>query len=295
MKILPALILSRVYTRRESMAAGVLLSARLSLIIAASAIGLRLGIISEALNADIVLVAVVTSTVAPILFNRMLPARAAAPGKILVVGAGPTGLLLVQRLVRQEEPVTVIENNRVRIERVRRLGIEVATVNAATVDGLAAAGIEGARALAVTSGDSAFNLRVCETARSAFGVRNIVAYVSDAARIREFEAAGVRVVSPGLAGAAVMDGLLRFPDAFGLLTSVEDDKDVREVEVRSRACAGRRLREIRLPGDVLVLSVRRGGELVVPHGNNRLEAGDRVTLLGAEEAVEDAAVLLRGS
>lgn len=34
--------------------------------------------------------------------------------------------------------------------------------------------------------------------------------------------------------------------------------------------------------------------VVVAHGNNRLEAGDRETLLGAGVAVEDAAALLRG-
>ena len=88
-KVVPALLLQPAFGRRNALAAGVLLSSRLSLIIAASAIGLRLGIISEALNADIILVAITTSTLSPALFNRMLPAPP-LPERlpIVVVGAG---------------------------------------------------------------------------------------------------------------------------------------------------------------------------------------------------------------
>jgi len=60
------------FSWRETIASGFLLSARLSLIIAASAIGLRLGIISEATNAAIILVAALTATISPFLFNMLL-------------------------------------------------------------------------------------------------------------------------------------------------------------------------------------------------------------------------------
>lgn len=71
-KLVPALLLQRVFSRNEALAAGVVLSARLSLIIAASTVGLRLGAISEATNAAIVLVAILTCTGAPIAFMKMV-------------------------------------------------------------------------------------------------------------------------------------------------------------------------------------------------------------------------------
>jgi Kef-type K+ transport system membrane component KefB len=73
-KVIPALILRASYTWRESLGAGALLSARLSLIIAASAIGMRLGVIDEATNAALIVVAVVTCIASPVLFNLLLPA-----------------------------------------------------------------------------------------------------------------------------------------------------------------------------------------------------------------------------
>ncbi len=72
-KLIPSLLFRTAFTWRETFAAGALLSARLSLIIAASAVGLRLGLISESVNAAIILVAIVTVTLAPLAFNRLAP------------------------------------------------------------------------------------------------------------------------------------------------------------------------------------------------------------------------------
>lgn len=77
-KMLPALFFRLQFTWRETFSAGFLLSSRLSLIVAASAIGLQLGIISESINAMIILVAVVTVTAALLIFNRIVP-RARLP------------------------------------------------------------------------------------------------------------------------------------------------------------------------------------------------------------------------
>jgi Kef-type K+ transport system membrane component KefB len=77
-KVVPALLLRTLFSWRETLSAGVLLSSRLSLIIAASAIALQLNMITAATNAAIILVAVVTCTLSPILFARLLPRSAEA-------------------------------------------------------------------------------------------------------------------------------------------------------------------------------------------------------------------------
>ena len=59
---------------QEALAAGILMRPRLSLIIAAAAIGEKLGIIDDSVNAAIVLVAIVTVTASPLAFLRLFPA-----------------------------------------------------------------------------------------------------------------------------------------------------------------------------------------------------------------------------
>ncbi|MBN1653250.1 MAG: cation:proton antiporter [Deltaproteobacteria bacterium] len=71
-KTVPALFFQLVYDFRRSLAAGILLSSRLSLIIAVSAIGLEMGRIGNTTNSAIVVVAIITCIVSPIMFNRIL-------------------------------------------------------------------------------------------------------------------------------------------------------------------------------------------------------------------------------
>ncbi|WP_326914719.1 cation:proton antiporter [Sphingopyxis chilensis] len=68
-KMLPALLLARAHGWRKAIAAGLLLSVRLSLIVAASDIATRIGVFDAATNAAMVLVAIISALVAPLLFN----------------------------------------------------------------------------------------------------------------------------------------------------------------------------------------------------------------------------------
>ncbi len=72
-KVIPALVFRLNHSWREALAAGILLCPRLSLIIAAAAIGEKLGVIDASVNAGIVLVAIVTVTASPLAFFRALP------------------------------------------------------------------------------------------------------------------------------------------------------------------------------------------------------------------------------
>jgi len=55
---------------------------------------------------------------------------------------------------------------------------------------------------------------------------------------------------------------------------------------------GRQLAELALPLEVHVVAVDRGGEVIIPHGNTRLAAGDVVTLFGRQSHLQAAAELL---
>jgi Kef-type K+ transport system membrane component KefB len=87
-KIIPALVFRLNHTWREAFAAGILMCPRLSLIIAAAAIGEKLGIIDESVNAAIVLVAIVTVTASPLVFLRVFPAPRAKVARSPVTDTG---------------------------------------------------------------------------------------------------------------------------------------------------------------------------------------------------------------
>jgi hypothetical protein len=58
--------------------------------------------------------------------------------------------------------------------------------------------------------------------------------------------------------------------------------------------AGKKVKEVDFPKEVLLGPMLRGEELIIPDGETELQATDRVTLLGKKKDVESTARLLKG-
>jgi trk system potassium uptake protein TrkA len=52
------------------------------------------------------------------------------------------------------------------------------------------------------------------------------------------------------------------------------------------------MRRVHLPGDSLVIGLRRKGDVLVPHGDTRLQRGDILMLVGHPDALHEAKALL---
>jgi CPA2 family monovalent cation:H+ antiporter-2 len=286
-KLLPALLFKKQYTWRETVAAGFLLSARLSLIIAASAIGLRLGIISEPMNAAIILVAILTVTSAPLLFTRILPEQDERPRPIIIAGAAELGMDVAESLLSHHEEVILVDPDPERIARAQRRGLRALQANLVNPDKSLCEVLDRAQSLVCTHTDTDFNFTICEKARSVFGIDHIVAQVTSPRDLPRFESLGVATINAALDRSALMVMLTRNPAMYQLLTRTSDDREVTEVVVQNPDCAGRYLRDLRLPGDILVMALRRNGELLVPHGYTQIESGDHLTLVGSFNSMEE--------
>lgn len=285
-KVLPALFFRLRYNWRETWASGAILSARLSLIIAAAEIGLELGVISEAMDMAIILVAMITVTLAPVLFVRLMPtSEEQAVRPIVVVGAGELGLQVAAELHTHHEPILVLDEDLLRVERAIQQGYPAVQANLLTQTGITNGMLEGARALVCTYGDSETNLRICRFAHAQIGLERVISVVPDPAMANQFEREGIFPVVIGQARSRLLTLLARNPSVYELLTRTDDHKEVWEVTVSNQDLLGKCLREIQLPGDVLVLTVRRDGNLLVPHGNTRLNPGDLLTLVGSDDFV----------
>jgi CPA2 family monovalent cation:H+ antiporter-2 len=286
-KVGPALVFRLAFGWRETLAAGVLLSARLSLIIAAAAIGTRLGLIADSANAAIILVAIVTVTVAPPVFVHL--ASGLDTGKIrpiVVVGAGELGLQVAKELSGHMEKVVVVDRDPEPVERARQHGFEAIVSETDRYDPRLAPHLEKARALVCTVADTEESYRICRFVRTHYGIGHVVAQVTRTNELPRFAQLGVTTMNPALDRAALLVMLARNPAVFALLSRTDDDKEVYEFVVRREELVGKPVRDLKLPGDALILALRRNGELLVPHGNTRLEPGDELTLVGSLDAVQ---------
>ena len=293
-KLLPSLIFKLNFSWRETLSAGSLLSARLSLIIAASAIGLRLGVISEPVNAAIILVAIITVVLAPLIFVRTAPeGEGHKIQPIIIVGAGGLGIQVARQLKGHRDQVVIIDTRKDRIERAKQRGFEALQGQTDRFDPSVEPYLNNAHRLVCLVSNVEENYKICEYVRSNYGVEHVVSRVTVPGEIPRFEKLGVTPMNAATDQAMHLALLTRNPAVYELLTNIEDDKDVCEVTVHNDKFLDRPLRDLELPEDLMVLAVRKDGQLIVPNGDTRLALGDQLTLLGPYTCVENSRLMLR--
>lgn len=288
-KFVPSLLYRLSYSWRETLAAGALLSSRLSLIIAVAAIGLELGSIDEATNSAIILVAIITCTFSPLIFNRILPPSPPMRRKFVIVGAGKQPRLLAQRVAAHGEEVVVMDRDPARRAAVEAIGVPFIQADATDPGTWAGLTAKTIYAVAALLPDDKINLDVCRLVRTGLGIQQVVARVREATLAQHFTELGVRVVNPALSPVVELEYLLLYPSVSSLMADLEDEHDVTEVRLGCQDMVGRPLREIELPKEVMVVLARRDGDVIYPHGETRFQIGDRLTLIGPLGSVREVA------
>lgn len=294
-KIVPALLLKARFSWRQTMAGGMLLSSRLSLIIAASAIALSMGLINETINSDIILLAIITVTIAPSLFNRIYPREEELQRSgIIVVGQDQLTEYIIERLLHSGETVTAICPDQSLLKPFQKLGVRIIDGCEGYEISLDEAGAANARALLDLTPDSKDTIEVCQLSKEKYGIPSVVSRIADIELIPYLQSIGIRVVQPELATAMALEAAVRYPTAFDVLVHQIEDVEVSEITVTNRQYSGTRLGQIRLPGDTLILSLQRDNTFMIPHGETVLRLHDRLGLIGSPGSVEEAAALLKG-
>lgn len=288
-KLVPALMFRLVHSWRSTMGAGILLTARLSLIVAEAAIGVDLGIISQSVNADIILLAMILATIGPLVFTRMMPKpkEETAP-PIVVVGANELGLEVAEQLRGHNEPVVIIDPNVLNVEMVRERGFDAVLGYADRPSQDAEPYLDKADRLVAAYAESDINYQICRYIKSTYGTEHVVSRVNNMADLVRFEKLGVTATNPAIDYAALLVMLTRSPAAYDLMTRTDDDQEVHEFVVRNHDIIGQSLRQISLPAGVLILAMQRDGELIVPTADTRLQRNDHVTIVGKAEYVDHA-------
>jgi len=131
------------------------------------------------------------------------------------------------------------------------------------------------------------NYKICEIVYEHIGTKEIIVRLHDRKNFSRFHELGVIVVEPATAIVSLLDHFVRSPIAASLLLGTEEHQDTIDVEVMDKDLHGVYLRNLRLPSDVIVLSVKRKNQMIISHGYTRLRLGDVVTIVGEVDSLEE--------
>jgi trk system potassium uptake protein TrkA len=212
--------------------------------------------------------------------------------RIFMVGAGQVGTTILEAL-RGDHEFTVVDHDHDRLSEL------VQTYGVATVEG------EGtSRRVLENGGVSRADLFISCTSRDEINLiaclltRKLAPGAKTIARVSNEEYLGVWrdrfldvdfVVSSELEAALAVSRMIGIPAA--RQTDVFAGGQVQMVEfeiprqAKPGAVIGRRLRESATPYDSRIASIIREGRRIVPRGDERIEPGDRIVVIGSPKAI----------
>ena len=195
---------------------------------------------------------------------------------VIIVGCGRVGSELAKLLSDEGHNVVVIDKSQASFDR---LG---GTFNGLTLVGngfdlelLKQAGIEKADAFcAVTNGDNT-NLISAQAAKKIFRVPKVIARVYDPQRAHIYAALGLNIISGTILFAAMLrDKIIESRFSSYLIESKE--LGMLEIEAKGQLL-GKSIQEINLPGEFVVVAIRRLDGVIIPEPQTVLKLKDILT------------------
>ncbi|MCP4312344.1 MAG: potassium transporter TrkA [Bacteroidetes bacterium] len=138
------------------------------------------------------------------------------------------------------------------------------------------------------------NYAICETAYEHFGTKHLITRLHEREYYKKFMKIDVMVVDPNSAMVSLLEHFIRAPIATSLLLGMDETQDSIDIELRNSDFHGLTLRDLRLPADVIILSVTRGDHPIISHGYTRLRLGDIVTMVGSNMSLDKVRLNLQG-
>jgi len=292
-KVIPSFILTGHFGARRSLSAGFLLSSRLSLIIAASAIGLELGAITPGLNASFVIMAVVTCFLGPVLYNLSRPQSKLSRGSTIIVGGSSKGVLLARRLNVHGKHSVIVEKDKTRYEDICSKGL-----NACHADGLDPLtyknlSMANSSYVVVDTGSKDLDVSICEMLRKDLNHEKIISTANRSGIEQKLKRIDVETIDIRRVLAATIETMIVRPTTYHALIETFEYFTVEEINITNPDIDGHRVKEISIHQDAILIMAKDGNNLFIPHGETYLRKGIVLYVMGTDSALEDIRVKLR--
>lgn len=286
-KILPVFILRNWYDTKTTVASAFLLTSTLSLVIAAAEIGVKIGIINDGMADALILVAVLTSIVYPIGFQKLFPKKLAEPPKLKVafIGANQMTLPVTRELDKHLYETTVYHTQQDKIDKVIAQSLfKIEELEDYRLETLEARKVFDADILVVATGKEKRNAEIAAFAKE-YGVKRVIASVSSPELDEALKEKDIDVFSVMLSTKTLLRALIETPSIMKILT--DNDSILYQINMNNYKYDGTKIRHFPFIGDCIFVRIFRGKDSIVPHGDTELKTGDRLIVTGSREYVNE--------
>jgi len=192
---------------------------------------------------------------------------------VIIVGCGRVGSELAKLLSQEGHNVVIIDKNPQAFSRLGSAFNGLSLVgNGFDIDLLKKAGIEKADAFCALSNGDNTNLISAQVAKKIFKVKKVIARIYDPARAYIYNFLGLDVISGTLLFAAMIrDKIIESRFSSYLIETKE--LGVLEIEIEGDL-VGKRIEEVQIPGEFIVVAIKKIDKVILPPIDKALEKGD---------------------
>ena len=215
----------------------------------------------------------------------------------VIIGGGRGGSYLARDLQSQGYQVKVIDRRPEVVARLRQeIGGDVLCGDGSSPKVLEQVGAAKADLVVALTHNDEDNLVVCRLAKRHFRVPRVIARVNNPLNDWLYTKAwGVDVaISQVHLTSKVIEEEIGLGELITLLKLNRGAAALVELRLpETSPCQGKTIRDLNFPGDTVIVSVIRGGRLIIPRGDTRLETGDEilaVSTVAAEKALKELLV-----
>lgn len=286
-KIIPLFILRKWYDTKTVLASAFLLTSTLSLVIAAAKIAERMNVITPEMSGTLILVAVITCIITPILFKKWFPKENGVERKQKVAFIGANQLTLpVSKDLDSELFESIVVHKK--IEKIDThtsdSAFQIIELENYSDEELIRADVFNADIVFISTGDEELNATLAIQSKE-HGVERVIARIEspDIAKVLSDE--GVELFSTILSTQALTKALIESPNIADILTNQETA--LFEIEMRNANYHNMKLREFPFVGDIIIVRIFRDNDSIVPHGDTELKIDDLLIVTGTREFVDE--------
>jgi Kef-type K+ transport system membrane component KefB/Trk K+ transport system NAD-binding subunit len=286
-KVIPALLWRQLFGTRKAMAGGFLMSSRLSLIIAASAIGLEMGVITAGINASFIIMAIITCFISPVIFNWLNPQNLLVGEKTYIVGGSSTGVLLARRMTMHGKKSIIIEKDKARVKDIKAKGLHCIEGDGCDIALYEKLKLNPSDFVIVETGLPAKNLEISQLLRNELLHDNIITRSSTSDIEQRLKNLGVKTIDVIGVLATTMENLILRPTTYHALVESFENFSVEEVLITNKEVDKLQVKEIPFHADAILMMVKRDNTFFIPHGATYFRTGDILHVFGTNTALQD--------
>jgi trk system potassium uptake protein TrkA len=209
--------------------------------------------------------------------------------KALVIGGGKVGYFLVKTLLENNTKVTLIEKDRDRASQIStELDIEILCGDGSDISILSEADIENAEIVAAVTGSDEENLVICKIAKVNFQKKKTIARINNPKNIKMFQALGVdKTVCSTQVIATLINSEMNTQSVKIVQTFEKGSMVLAEIIINPKhKWINQLIKDIKLPNDLVLMSIIRGDHVVYPKGDTEIELEDVVMAVGSLDTIE---------